>query len=68
MKPIFNLFYYVGELFLKQEKIIYKGEWLNNKRHGQGTLINNKTSYSYSGNWINDAPESYIKKKKRKSK
>ncbi len=53
-----NKFFTVGIIYLKEERIEYKGNWLDDKKHGEGILINKKTNYSYSGNWINDEPES----------
>ena len=37
----------------------YKGEWLNNKKHGKGILLFPKQldSLSYNGTWINDVPQ-----------
>lgn len=32
---------------------IYKGNWLNNKRHGNGEMIYNNGNY-YKGDWVED--------------
>ena len=40
-------------MFTHTDKIVYEGEWLNNKANGKGILKSLKGAY-YDGEWLDD--------------
>lgn len=43
----------LGKLYYADGNI-YDGEWLNDMRHGMGTLVNYKDGSRYEGQWERD--------------
>ena len=48
-----DLVYGSGKIFYKDGKI-YKGEWKDFNKHGQGTLYSQDEVVLKSGRWVND--------------
>lgn len=39
-------------MFIYPNKDIFSGNWLNGKKHGQGTYVFNATGMKYIGEWV----------------
>ena len=38
-------------MYYKNQRILYKGNWINNMAHGYGEEYNNEGNLIYSGEW-----------------
>jgi hypothetical protein len=39
-------------MFIYPNKDIFSGNWLNGRKHGQGTYVFNATGMKYIGEWV----------------
>lgn len=39
-------------MFIYPNKDVYSGQWVNGKKHGQGTYVFNATAMKYVGEWF----------------